>query len=77
MDSFTVAASLVATWMLARKLLEQWFVWFVVNVLYIYMYWVKGLHPTALLFVIYACGSVIGYITWLRHYRLQQGRLNA
>ncbi len=66
-DAFTTAASIVATWMLARKILENWLIWIVVNAFSLGMYAYKGLHITVFLFVIYTAMSVVGYYRWKTH----------
>lgn len=71
-DAFTSAASIVATWMLSQKILEQWYVWIVVNAICIYMYYAKDLKTTAILFIIYTIGSVIGLRTWIKNYKATQ-----
>lgn len=70
-DSLTVAASILGTWMLTRKILEQWLVWIVVNIICVFMYWMKDLNFTTILFIIYSIGSVVGYIKWTKNYQLQ------
>jgi nicotinamide mononucleotide transporter PnuC len=63
-DAFPTALSLIATWMLAKKYLEQWLVWIVVNVFSIGLFVYRGLYPTAFLFVVYGVLSVVGYLKW-------------
>jgi len=63
-DALTTALSIVATWMLAKKILEQWWVWLFVNTLSMSLYVWRGLYPTAILFCCYAIASVIGYYKW-------------
>jgi len=63
-DAFTTALSVVATWMLARKILEQWFVWVVVNAVSLGLYLYKGLYPTSVLFIFYTSMAVVGYYQW-------------
>lgn len=63
-DSFTTALSIVATWMLARKIIEQWWVWGVVNLVSLSLYLYKGLYPTSVLFVFYTTMVFVGYIEW-------------
>jgi len=63
-DAFTTALSIVATWMLARKILEQWLVWVVVNSVSLGLYIYKGLYPTSILFFFYTVLAVIGYLQW-------------
>lgn len=63
-DSFTTALSIVAMWMLARKYLEQWLVWIVVDVACTALYIYKGLYPTAILYALYSIIAVAGYYRW-------------
>ncbi len=63
-DAFTTAFSIVATWMLARKILEHWLIWIVVNSTSLMLYVYKGLYPTSIMFVIYTIAAVWGYIEW-------------
>ena len=68
-DAFTTAASFVATWMLAKKIIDQWIVWIVVDFVAMGMYLYKGLHVTAVLFFIYAVIAIWGYFSWLKDYK--------
>ena len=70
-DSFTTAVSIVGMWMLAHKHVEQWGLWFAVNIVSCGLYVWKGLYPTASLFAIYSVISVFGYFKWLRMMRAQ------
>ncbi|MDA3818526.1 MAG: nicotinamide riboside transporter PnuC [Prolixibacteraceae bacterium] len=63
-DAFTTAFSIVATWMLARKIIEHWLIWIVVDIVSIGLYIYKGLYPTTVLFVVYTSVAVWGYIEW-------------
>lgn len=63
-DAFTTALSIVATWMLARKILEQWLVWIVVNSVSLGLYIYKDLNFTAVLFFFYTTMAVVGYLQW-------------
>ncbi|WP_421918327.1 nicotinamide riboside transporter PnuC [Marinifilum sp.] len=63
-DAFTTALSIVATWMLARKILEQWLVWVLVNTVSLGLYIYKGLYPTSVLFFFYTVLAVVGYLQW-------------
>ena len=66
LDSFTTWGAIVATWMVARKILENWYYWFVIDSVSIYLYVSRGLFLTALLFALYLVLIVIGYRTWRR-----------
>ncbi len=68
-DSFTTALSITATYMLAHKYIEQWFIWMIVNGVSIWLYWNKELYSTVVLFSVYFILSVIGYAVWLREYK--------
>lgn len=63
-DSFTTALSITATWMLARKYIEMWFLWIVVNLISLILYFYKGMHPMGLLYVVYFIMSFYGYFQW-------------
>ena len=65
-DSFTTAASIVALYMLARKYVEQWLVWLVVDIVCCWLYVSKGLYPTAALYGLYAVLAIFGYRKWIK-----------
>ncbi|MFT3739618.1 MAG: nicotinamide riboside transporter PnuC [Breznakibacter sp.] len=75
-DSFTVAASITATWMLSQKIIQHWYVWILVNAISVAMFGVKGLYFTSGLYVVYTAGSIIGLMTWRRHFLDQCNTLN-
>ena len=66
MDSFLSSTSLVAQWMMTKKLLENWLVWIGVDVLYVGMFVFKGLFVTAGLYAVFLALAVKGYIDWRR-----------
>ena len=63
-DSLTTALSIVATWMLAKKILEQWLVWVLVDAISVGLYLYKELYPTAILFAVYTILALYGYFQW-------------
>lgn len=63
-DSFTTALSIVGMWMLARKYVQQWLVWIVVDVACAALYIYKGLYPTAALYALYSVIAIAGYFKW-------------
>jgi nicotinamide mononucleotide transporter len=71
-DALTTALSITATWMLARKILEHWMVWIVVNAISLGLYFYKGLYPTTVLFFFYTVLSFNGYVVWRRDFLKQQ-----
>lgn len=67
-DSFITAGSIVATWMLARKYLEQWLLWIFFDAATIGLALYKKMYPTTILMAIYTVMAVVGYIRWRRDY---------
>ncbi len=64
LDSFTNALSFVGLWALARKYIEQWFVWIAVDVISCYLYVDKGIPFKAGLYGLYVVIAVMGYAKW-------------
>jgi len=64
MDAATTALSITATYMLARKMIEHWIIWVVVDVVSTGLYIYKGLWATSILFLVYTIMAVIGYKQW-------------
>ena len=69
LDSFTTWSSVLTTWMVARKILENWLYWLVIDSISISLYIDRELYLTALLFAVYLVIVIFGFRTWLRHYR--------
>jgi nicotinamide mononucleotide transporter len=63
-DAFVAWVSVLATWMVARKVLENWLYWIVVDSVAAVLYWSQGFHATAVLFVLYVLIAVRGYFAW-------------
>ncbi len=63
-DALTTALSFTATWMLARKIIEHWILWVIIDVISMGLYLYRGLYPTLFLFAIYTLMAVIGYRQW-------------
>ncbi len=64
LDSFTTSLSIVGMWMLARKFIEQWWVWLVVDAVYVYLYYYKGIYFSGTLYAFYTVMAVLGYFRW-------------
>ena len=64
LDSFTNALSFVGLWALARKYLEQWFFWIIVDVVCTILYIQKGIPFKAILYGLYVVIAVFGYRKW-------------
>ena len=65
-DSATTSTSLVAQWMMTRKILENWAVWMAVDVVYVGMFIYKHLYLTAGLYTVFFVLAVMGYVQWKR-----------
>lgn len=63
-DTFISTLSAIATWMLARKIIEHWYLWLIINIFASVLFFTRGLYPTALLYVVYLVMAVIGLKTW-------------
>lgn len=63
-DAFTTAFSIIGIWALARKYLEQWFVWIVVDVVTSVLYFYKDIPFKASLYALYVVIAVMGYFKW-------------
>lgn len=70
-DSFTTSLCIVGTWLLARKVLENWLMFIVADIICIGLFVYQEMYLTALLFVIYSTMGVIGYCRWYREFRQQ------
>jgi len=63
-DSVTSWGAVVTTYMVAKKIIENWFYWFVIDSILVGLFIFKGLYFTAALFVIYLFIIIIGYKSW-------------
>lgn len=63
-DAFTTALSFTATWMLARKIIEHWILWVIIDLVSMALYLYRGLYPTLVLFAVYTLMAFIGYSQW-------------
>ncbi len=68
-DSFTTWASVTTTYLVARKYLQNWLYWIVIDAVSVPLYIDRGLNLTALLFVAYVVIAVVGYFKWRDHFR--------
>jgi len=68
-DSFTTWASVITTYLVTRKYLENWLYWIVIDTVSIPLYIDRGLNLTALLFVAYVVIATLGYFKWRDHFR--------
>ena len=65
LDSFTTWSAVIATWMVTRKVVENWLYWIIIDSASVYLFWSKGLQMYSVLFVVYFFVAVYGYRQWL------------
>lgn len=65
-DAATATTSLAAQFMMTRKLLENWLVWIIVDIVYVGMFIWRGLYLTSFNYAIYLVLAVMGYMAWKR-----------
>jgi len=66
LDAALATGSLIAQWMMTRKLLENWALWIGLDVLYIGVFFSRGLRLTALLYAVFLGLAILGYVEWKR-----------
>ena len=67
-DALVTAFSLIATFMVTKKILENWIYWILIDILAIYIYLNRGLQLTAVLYFIYVIIAVAGFINWRKEF---------
>lgn len=63
-DAFITSLSIIATWMLARKIYEHWYLWIIVNFVSAVLFMTRGLYPTVILYLVYGIMSFVGLSAW-------------
>jgi nicotinamide mononucleotide transporter len=77
LDTATMLASLLATWMVARVRLENWLYWIVIDAVSLYLYAAQGLAFVALLYLVYLVIAVFGWFEWRGRLRRQSAAAGA
>jgi nicotinamide mononucleotide transporter len=68
-DAFTSVFSVIATFMVIKKVLENWLYWIIIDIMSIYLYFSKDLHLTSILFAVYTIIAFFGYFSWIKQGR--------
>lgn len=71
LDSFTSVGAVITTYMVAKKILENWVYWLVIDGITLYIYWQRSLYLYAALFVVYLVLVVVGFYRWRRDWQAQ------
>ena len=66
LDAFTTWGAIITTYMVAKKIIENWIYWFVIDLISIYLFISRELYLTSLLFFIYLIIIIFGYRSWLK-----------
>ena len=69
-DSFTTSFSLIATYMVVKKVLGNWLYWIVIDLVSVFLYFNRDLHLTSLLYVAYTIIAVFGYFSWVNRIKI-------
>ena len=70
MDSFVLVFSVISTWMLTQKVLENWLYWLIIDSVAIVLYWHMNYLATVMLFVVYIVLGLYAYVTWRKEFKL-------
>jgi len=68
LDSLVTVFSVMITVLMARKVLESWLYWIVIDSLAIILYWKTGFYVTIIMFMVYLVAATYGYINWKKLY---------
>lgn len=77
MDAFTTVLSLAAQYLLNRKTVENWLLWIVADIIYVWLYISRDLKLTAVLYFVFLCLCVAGFLNWRRSLKAQAGARRA
>ncbi|TXI83234.1 MAG: nicotinamide riboside transporter PnuC [Crocinitomicaceae bacterium] len=77
LDAFTTIFSLMATFMVAKKVLENWIYWIIIDAFSVYLFASRGLYMTSVLFILYTLIAVFGYFQWRKQYQLDSINLRS
>ena len=70
-DAFTTWGAIIASYMVAKKILENWIYWFVLDFVSVFLFVSRELYPTALLFCLYLILVIFGYRSWKYEWQLK------
>ena len=68
-DAATTVMSLIAQWLMAKKILESWLIWVSVDILAVGIYLVKDLYFTSALYLVFLGLATMGYFAWRKTLR--------
>jgi nicotinamide mononucleotide transporter len=72
LDASVTIFSIMNTWLLARKILQNWMYWIIIDSAAIILYIQTGYYATAALFVLYTILALVGAINWQKRFNKQK-----
>ena len=69
LDTLTTTFSLIATYWLIKRKIENWALWVVADISYVYLYFSRGAELFAILYIVYTLFAVYGFVHWIKLYR--------
>jgi len=70
-DAYTTILSVIATIWMARRIIESWVLWILVDVVAIVLYYLKGIKLVSFEYIVFLIMSVYGLIEWVREYKTE------
>ncbi|WP_199610885.1 nicotinamide riboside transporter PnuC [Flocculibacter collagenilyticus] len=77
LDTATTIFSVMATYLVVKKEINNWLYWVVIDAVSIYIYTMKGYYPTAILFILYTVLAIVGYQRWRKMYKASEATWEA
>jgi len=68
-DAVITWGAIWATFLVARKVLENWWYWLAIDIASIFIYWSRDLQLTSVLFAVYVVMIPFGLVSWARSWR--------
>lgn len=75
LDVFTTVMSFVATIYLAKRKIESWYLWIIVDVIGVWLYYQKGVVFISLLYFAFLLNAIKGYFVWVKTYKAYEKKL--
>jgi nicotinamide mononucleotide transporter len=70
-DSFVSVWGIIGTYMMAKKIIEHWILWIIVDITCVGIYFYKALYPTTILYFIFTILAVYGLLKWKKDLKIQ------
>ena len=70
-DSFVSVWGIIGTYLMAKKIIEHWILWVIVDITCVFIYFFKGLYPTTILYFIFSILAIYGWLQWRKDFKLQ------